>query len=554
VAARTSHFEVYSQAGPEAAARALAWLEQLREFFANNELLTAAPPVRVIGFRSARDYDAVRHRPSADAYFLGTGEQNYIVMPLLEAQAFATAAHEYTHAVLHAIGLHLPKWLGEGLAGYFATIRFNAKGYELGGHVPDLHRGSLPLPELFEFHPDAAPRHTREQISAFYSESWALADLLLNAPDYAPRFRFFISALNAGHDSAAAFSSAYGRTLEQVRADLAAWVHKPHVAKAVLAAAPAREAPVTASLGDIEIDALLGDLLLALDDPDGAQTRFLRVAQARPSDPDSAIALGKIALLRKHPQDALHYWRQAFDNGVNDPEFYYRYALLAEDLGRTTEMRTALERALAQRPGFDDARFHLALELKREGEYRAAVHHFRAMQPPNKGRAYAYWISLASALIDLDERAEAKQAAEAAMEAAQNDRDRSTAQVLRVVALTDPAVQFATGEDGRARIVSTRTKHGSQTWNPFIEPADRIERAPAQLIEVLCAAPGLTGFVVQTEAGKLTLQVPDPGHVLMRNTPGEFTCGRQTPRSVQVEYALSESGGEKTLLLRGMTF
>ncbi|MBV8819230.1 MAG: hypothetical protein JO022_12790, partial [Acidobacteriaceae bacterium] len=72
--------------------------------------------------------------------------------------------------------------------------------------------------------------------------------------------------------------------------------------------------------------------------------------------------------------------------------------------------------------------------------------------------------------------------------------------------------------------------------------------------EVVCSASGLTGFVVQTSEGRIMLQVTDPGHVLMRNTPGEFTCGPQPSRTVQVEYALVETNGKQKRILRGMTF
>ena len=55
---------------------------------------------------------------------------------------------------------------------------------------------------------------------------------------------------------------------------------------------------------------------------------------------------------------------------------------------------------------------------------------------------------------------------------------------------------------------------------------------------------------IDTAQGPLTLVVPDPSRVQIRNAAAaafEFTCGPQEPRTVLVDYAAS------TLVLRGLT-
>lgn len=89
--------------------------------------------VRVIGFRSASEYNAFRLRPTADAYYIGTESRDYIVMPALGTNEFPVAAHEYAHLVLRASGLRLPPWLNEGLAEYFSTVRIGRRGWEIAG-------------------------------------------------------------------------------------------------------------------------------------------------------------------------------------------------------------------------------------------------------------------------------------------------------------------------------------------------------------------------------------------------------------------------------------
>src|SRR5919205_3775949 len=72
--AANSRFEVYSQAGPESAASALAWFERLRGWLIRETGLQPdrMRPARVIGFASEAEYAKFRTRPTADAYYIGT--------------------------------------------------------------------------------------------------------------------------------------------------------------------------------------------------------------------------------------------------------------------------------------------------------------------------------------------------------------------------------------------------------------------------------------------------------------------------------------------------
>jgi hypothetical protein len=76
--ARSEHFEVYSQAGEASARAALRWFEQLRGLLAQQTglKLDGLQPVRVIGFRSSKEYEPFRLRPAAAAYSIGTGRGN----------------------------------------------------------------------------------------------------------------------------------------------------------------------------------------------------------------------------------------------------------------------------------------------------------------------------------------------------------------------------------------------------------------------------------------------------------------------------------------------
>ena len=151
--------------------------------------------------------------------------------------------------------------------------------------------------------------------------------------------------------------------------------------------------------------------------------------------------MGTIALKRGDTAGAIAIWQRAIELGIADADLCYRYAMLADSRG--LPVRTALERAVALRPDFDDARFKLALLEKNAGHAEAAV------MPPARhapGRARPrlrlWWSALAGALLDLDRRAEAKQAAVQAHTLAASDAERARATQLAWLADTEMVVEI----------------------------------------------------------------------------------------------------------------
>src|ERR1700722_18789366 len=130
---RSPHFEISAQASDQSARAILQHFEHLRSFFQKHSEWKVAPsPVRVIVFASPGEYQPYRLRATADAYYVGSDEQNYIVMAGADPQGFAAAAHEYTHLILRAATLQLPPWLKEGLAELYSTLAMDDRGTQLG--------------------------------------------------------------------------------------------------------------------------------------------------------------------------------------------------------------------------------------------------------------------------------------------------------------------------------------------------------------------------------------------------------------------------------------
>ena len=559
--AKNSHFEVYSQTGGETAQRAFFWFEQLRAFFQQESLLGGGfgdqgqHALRVICFRET-EYERYRSRPAADSYYVVDGTREYIVMAAPRSTVFGIAAHEYAHHhVLQASGLKLPACLNEGLAEFYSTLRVIKGGFELGGDLPartqTLRRKKwLPVDELLNFEPK-----TTAGAEIFYAESWAMADMLVTAPPYAAHFRELVSEFSGGANAVQAFRKVYGKSLDEVAKDLESWAGQPRSARVVLSRSSELAPPDTSELSTRQANSLLAEVSVVSGHLDQARSQYEELLREAPNDPDVRAALGAIALHQGNRDEALAQWRQALSNDVKDAELCYRYALLAEEAGSGAPVvKAALERAVALSPGFDDARYKLALLESDSGEYRSAVDQLRAMPVPAGARRFAYWTAMASALTELDERDEAQEAARQAMKAAKTEPDRLLAMRMAYMAATDLKVRFATDSQGHSQVVTTRVQHGATDWNPFIEPSDDMRRAVGKLAEVLCKAGKLTGFRLRAADGPVIVEVPDPLHVLMRNSPSEFFCGRTQEKTVEADYAVVSEGGRTRNILRGMTF
>ena len=492
--APAAHFRVYSNAGPDATAALASGFERLHALFERQ--LGVAPrelPVRVICFATESEFAEFRTRPNTSAFSITATGGNYIVMPAGARGDLRISAHEYTHLLLHSTGWKLPLWISEGISEVASTLRIGERAAMIGGESPRrvnlLHAEKrIPLADLFTY--------TGDQEPLFYAQSWAMADLLMLSPRYGPAFPRFLASLSSGTSAQQALAAVYRVTPETLEADLRARLAKPPFALP------------------------LPGLPTAADE-----------IQTRDFDPRSLLEglRGTVAFERGDVAGAKAFWKRAIDLGTDDAGLCYRYAALTDD-------RAALERTLALNPSFDDAHYKLALIEKNEGRAEASVAHLRAMREVAPARAFAYWSALSDALLDLGRRPDAKQAAARAAAFASTDTERGRAAELEWLADTELAVQL---DGGQARTI--RVPVGAPPRNPFIEASDHARREEGTLEQVECGAGALT-LRVRTSREPLTLAIPDPSRVQIRNAGGaafELTCGPQQPRKVLVEYTSS---------------
>jgi len=560
---RSEHFDVYAQVSDPRARAILTWFEQLRAFFAQPGWnANSSPPssrVCVILFASQQEYQPYSVRATADAYYLGSGDQDYIVMTDGEAKSFPVAAHEYAHLVLRTSGSKLPPWLKEGLAEMYSTLHIGDRGTELGGplrgRLQTLRRHDwMPLASLTGLSEDAFQHQERAANDMFYAESWALVGMLALSPGYAAKFPRFVSAAGEGLSSMDLLARTYEIPAEQIGRDLRAWVEQG--APSTLQLPRVAPGPFEVRVSDVSPLAArvqLGQLLLTGGAFDRAEALFRDLAREAPRSSDVSAALGVIALHKGDVAGAQRAWKQAIDEGISDAKLCYRYAMVADRAGLPAdELRPALERAVFLQPDFDDAHYQLALLEKNAGHYEAALREFQAMRTVADARAYAYWLALADTFNELGRRDEAQSAAQHAAMLAITASERSRAEEETYISKTDLGVRFARDATGRLMLVTARVPHGQSDWNPFIEPGDEVHKINGTLREIGCGS--VTTFVIEVGGKPLTLAIPDLKHVQMRHAPTDFVCGDQDPGpSVTVEYARTQ-GGTAAGIVRGMEF
>ncbi len=349
---RNEHFEVFSQAGAESARVALRRLEQLRLFVAGTGLRTEQErPIRVIGFRSRQEYEGYQLRPLADAFYLGSWERDYLVVPSLEPGKFSMVAHEYVHSVLHTNGFELPLWLGEGLAEYYSN----------GRAIPQIRYESLrghewiPLPDLL--HREIASRdNDRETASLFYAESAALVNMLAESWKYRPHFAQVILSLNAGGGS---LEEVTGRSVDQISQDLLQWVAAGQSRALFLPELPVAIRENGSELSESEAGLVLADLKDAEAAAKGTappmpvdEAYYIRALSAFNAG-SYQEALGEVRLVKVLGEDrAFNYWViTAFglldlghlQEAAAAAEHATRCARTAEERGEATELWVILE-------------------------------------------------------------------------------------------------------------------------------------------------------------------------------------------------------------------
>ena len=131
---QSPNFELFTTAGERNGREVARHFEQVRAFFreAMGLGLKSGPPVRIVVFRSDKEFAPYAPNDFAAAFYLGAEDRDYVVMKSGSSEFFPVAVHEYIHLLVKHSGIAAPVWFNEGLAELYSNLKPLAGKIEVG--------------------------------------------------------------------------------------------------------------------------------------------------------------------------------------------------------------------------------------------------------------------------------------------------------------------------------------------------------------------------------------------------------------------------------------
>ncbi len=342
----TPHFELLTTAGEKKGREAALYFEEVRSFFLQALTLRGAPdtPVRIVAFRSEKQYKPYRYNEAAFAYYTKTRMRDYIVMEDIAPEHYKIAIHEYTHLIIENAGLKLPVWLNEGWAELYSTLKPLGKKAMIGDLIPGrvqtlLTAKWIDLATLTSVGRDSPLYNEKSKAGMFYAESWALAHMLYLAPEYHPNFGRFVFAISSGKAAAQAFETVYGRSIEDVGMDLRSYLRRNRLMGAVfnVSLRKSEEDAEASAPSSFDVDLTLADLLAATHRTEEATQEYGRLAKENPDRPEVQESLGYLAWQERDVPQARNHFGKALAADGKDARMCFDYAMLERRPGGNLE-------------------------------------------------------------------------------------------------------------------------------------------------------------------------------------------------------------------------
>ena len=373
-------------------------------------------PTTVLVFRDEEAYRPFKPlfggRPADVSGFFQSGQDvNYITLDFGAGagRALRTLRHEYVHLMVkNNLGASAPPWFEEGLAEVYSRFEVDGRRASVGGaadeHLSLLGRHSLmPLKTLFETDGDALRRDEGGARRLFYAQSWALVHYLVigDGGRRLGQTEKFLDLVRAGAGLEESFREAFQTNFAAAEAALENYIRRESFRAQEIELG--REAsdptePEVTLLGDAEVEAHLGDLLLHMGRLEEAEARLLRALSL---DPESGAALASLGMLRVRQgrfAEAREHLRRAVRLSAQNylAHYYYAFALSREADDGTGyvngfgeealgEMRAALRASIELRPDFPESQAFLAwvnmIASERLDEAAGLIERARTLSP-----------------------------------------------------------------------------------------------------------------------------------------------------------------------------
>ena len=467
------NFTLYTT-GPSAdAAQLLKRLEIAHSFFVQSGYGSVPPgrPLDIIAFSKPEEYAPYQVKPGVAAFFQSGRQNDFIVLGSLAPEYQHIVVHEYVHALFSRALPRLPLWLQEGLADVYSSIELetDSKGsvFRIGAILPERMRDRntlepADLTSLFSVGKSSPIYADGEAGYRFYSQSWALAHMLVVNDRYSSKLPEFLADLSAGNSTTEVFERAYGLDLEQVSSDLRSyWGQSVTATKTVKCQDESPSGFLAAETGTEErsaagIDLLLANLLAANPDKqEFAEARLNTLAFQHPDDPRMEESLAYLLLRQQRIDEAKTHMARAVRLGSKDSDLTFRYALLEEKAGAPdTDILVLLGRCLKLEPHNNGVRLATASRQARAGAFQEAIATLDQLKNPSRNDSYLASYTLAFCQIQLGNWQLGRSNAQQALQNAENTEEQKNA-------------------SGLLSYLDHRTGRSEQTQSRLRNPAER---------------------------------------------------------------------------------
>ncbi len=568
----STHFELYTTAGEKKGREALLYFEQVRDFFGKiraGKIAMPNTPVRIIAFRSEKEFAPYRVNDSAIAFYLDGYDRDYIVMRGITDENYPVAIHEYTHLLIKHANFDPPIWLNEGLAELYSTLKPMGKKVSVGTVDANKYyflkqNKWLPLDTLLAVDRQSPYYNERARTGIFYAESWALTHMLVLAPEYRPHLDKFLELVGTGLPAGNALWQVYAKTTAQVQKDLELYMRGTRF-NAVLfdvKLEKSAEEPEIAPAAAVESGKVLADVLAFTDKKEAAKQAYEALIKDFPKNWEPEAGLAELDWRMQKAEQAREHFARAAELGATDPRIYFDYSMVLRDLRDNSAAITALKKSLALDGGNQDAHRYLAHWLVDDHAYQEAVDQFRLVKSVKTDQAFSYYHGLAYAYFQLQKLDDAQKAGEGAKKFAHGLQETAAADdLLRAVAAERERLAALTRKPSQPAPVQTAAKAANQSQAVFDdrptlrryekpeEPKKLIARTetpppPKPSVQGMLQQVDCLGKVVRlrvvAEGKRVALAITDPEAVEIKGAAPtatlDLTCGPQKPKMVTMEY------------------
>jgi tetratricopeptide (TPR) repeat protein len=571
---KSPNFELFTTAGEKKGREAILYFEQVRATFDKlaKSGSSSTLPVRIIAFRSDKEFDPYRINDFATAYYLGSRDRDYIVMRSISAEYYPVALHEYTHLIIKHTELPLPIWLNEGLAEVFSTLRPLGKQVILGALIPgrlqELATGKwLPLETLTAVDHQSPLYNEKAKAGMFYSESWALTHMLYFSTEYWKNFGELIKRIRPDASQDAVFREVYGKSLAEVRVDLDRYMRGDRFNQAVadVKLEKSAESPEVRPATELESGMALAELLAVTRKRGEASAAYASLAKQYPKEAEVEVAMAKLGWMHGDRDEMKLHFARAIELGTKNAKVYYDYAMMLRESGAAEpEVSGMLRRALDLQPDLQDASYLLGFNAMTAGRFGEAVALLSQVKKIEPAHAFHYFRALAYSNYRLGRQEQAKRNAESALKYAKEPDDVKLATELLAYVSQDhsKSPESAATPASHAEDRPLLTRRGPEP-PPTAEPATPVDTRRTYpvtgTLEAVDCLDKMARLRVLAGGKRMALLIEDPNKIaIIHGGAGgahEFSCGPQKSVPVTLEYVLQPDAQYKTEgLVRSIEF